>query len=282
MAAPSAASASAVARPWPCAAPVIERDLPAELTHVRASAPAEWLQVLVQRHAERVVEDVGRHHQRAEGGQRHDLLLRELRGHRLVDLVGHGVRRHGEAPAEGDHRRSQGSRSSRSGFSPDWISSRRKNVEQMRQSVSAGDGVGEDRGEPLAQERLHGVAEGIPRHQRVEGRHRMQQRPLHVGDAGDARVRVVGCLGVRGKVLVGGRRDPRLFGAAHGPPSNGEAPRPSAGPLQRRYRPTPRSVKAMTPASREGPRPPGSAPPTGPHRTASGAPARSRPGSRRG
>ena len=70
-----------------------------------------------------------------------------------------------------------------------------------------GDGVGEEIGEPLAEKGPHGIAERIPFHEGVKGRHRMKQGALHVGDPADLALVVIvrgAGVGRRGVVVEWG------------------------------------------------------------------------------
>ena len=138
--------------PWPAPGrgprPVISATCPARsdgrsaMAHDRARSRRRSLaigpEVLVEIDPQRVVEQVGRDHQPAEGRQGHDLL-----GSRTPRPAGRTARRRrrwGRGRAAGRSRRRAPSRSSSaesSGSSPASISSRRKKVEQIRQSVRA-------------------------------------------------------------------------------------------------------------------------------------------------
>ena len=91
--APSRASASAVALPWPCAAPVTKATFPANspsslLTRAGRTLPyalAIGLEILVEIHLERIVDDVGGHHERPERGEYHDLSRGEVSA-RVADI----------------------------------------------------------------------------------------------------------------------------------------------------------------------------------------------------
>ena len=75
---------------------------------------------------------------------------------------------------------SNSSSSSVAGSSPASISSRRKNVEQIRQSLCGRDRVAEQPRPPLAEHRRDLVVQRIPLQQRVERDRRMRQGPFHV------------------------------------------------------------------------------------------------------
>ena len=124
-----AASASAVARPWPWAAPVMNA--------TGGSCARTALQVVVERDLQRVVEDVGGDHDRPEGDQRRRSASSSKRSaQRACSASSTRVRVAARAGGRGRRsaRRSRRAASA-SGSSPASISSRRKNVEQIRQSL---------------------------------------------------------------------------------------------------------------------------------------------------
>src|SRR6185503_3831197 len=95
MRAPAVASASATARPCPCAAPVMKATLP-------SNSRAELIEILVQLHFEDVVDDVGSDHETCESRERNDLLRIEKSRELFVERRGDAIAVLRDGPSEGD------------------------------------------------------------------------------------------------------------------------------------------------------------------------------------
>ena len=208
-----------------------DRHLPGEPPHHRAPARsaepalgAEWLQVAVQVDPERVVEHVGREHQRAEGGQGHDLLGREVAGQIGVHLIGHAV----GVPAHLAAVLHDGTLLVVEVQSIGILARLDQQAAEERradEAVGLGrDGVGEEMRETLSEERLDRVAQRVPGHQRVERRQRAQQGALHVGDPAD----VLLVLIVRGPGFGRGVIVVERWDASHGIPKRVDGGLPKA------------------------------------------------------
>ena len=171
------ASARLAARPWPWAAPVIRA------TGRLTSPRAVWLQVAVEVDLQRVVEDVRREHDRPERGEQTICSSLKRSASRAYSSSSTPCGSSASRRPNSAISSSSSSSSSESGSSPASISSRRKNVEQMRQSACGRDRVAEEPRPPLAQERRDRVVQRIPLQQRVERDRRVRERPLHVRHA---------------------------------------------------------------------------------------------------
>src|SRR5436190_21270359 len=97
MRAPSAASASATARPWPCAAPVMNATLPTKSVPMPASLQRLALTVIVEIsievHLQHVVDHVRGHHQTGKGCQGHNLLGIEKFLQLFIEVLRHSASR---------------------------------------------------------------------------------------------------------------------------------------------------------------------------------------------
>src|SRR5438477_80070 len=107
MRAPSRASASAAARPCPCAAPVMKATLPWKslgMSHAFGFGVAIFVKILVELHFERIIDNVRSDHQCGKGGERDDLLCVKKSSYLLVKFVRHAIAMLGDGAAEFDER----------------------------------------------------------------------------------------------------------------------------------------------------------------------------------
>src|SRR5436190_21718637 len=85
MRAPSAARASATARPCPWAAPVMKATFPLN------SPFAIGIEIFIQIHLEDIINDIRRHHQAGKSCQSHQLLLIEEASHVRINIIRNSI-----------------------------------------------------------------------------------------------------------------------------------------------------------------------------------------------
>ena len=155
---------------------------PFRCRHAHSSRLRYPMQVIIQVDPQRVVEQVRGDHEAAERRQRDDLLGPEPGGEPGEQLVGDAVRILRQLPAVVDDGLLPVVQLERLGVLA-RVDQEPPEEGRADQAIRAGrDGMREERGRPLAQERHDCFAEVVPGHQRVQRDRRAGQRALHVRD----------------------------------------------------------------------------------------------------